>query len=163
MLEIIGTVDSNLLLEEYSKIEHHIDWYVTGTQGRQSCIQTRPGAPLCLDGCGSIDPKSDITAYNYINPLIQNTIWQELIEKYKMYRTRFLWINEMSCYSIHADSSPRIHIPIVTNPNAMFFFNTGGVRHLTLDNVHWVDTRRKHSFVNFSNMKRLHLVGCIEN
>jgi hypothetical protein len=162
MLEIIDTLDSNLLLEEYGKIEHHIDWFITGTQGRQSCIQTRPNEPLCIDGCGSVDSTVDITLYNYLNPLIENTIWAELIEKHKMYRTRFLWINEKSCYSLHKDSSPRIHIPIVTNPQALFYFSKSGFQYLGIDKVYWVDTRNIHSFVNFSDEKRLHLVGCVE-
>jgi len=162
MIKILDTVDSNLLYEEYSKIEHHIDWFITGQQGRQTCIQTRPDQPLGLDGCGSVDPKSNITDYNYLNPLIENTVWAELIEQYKMYRTRFLWINEKSCYSLHKDSSPRIHIPIFTNPQALFYFSKSGFQYLAPDKVHWVDTRSMHSFVNFSDEKRLHLVGCVE-
>ena len=80
-----------------------------------------------------------------------------------MYRTRFLWINEKSCYSIHKDSSPRIHIPIQTNPQALFYFSKTGFQYLAKDKIYWVDTRNMHSFVNFSDEKRLHLVGCVES
>jgi hypothetical protein len=162
MIKNLDIVNSKLLFEEYSKIEHQLEWFNTGSQGRQCCIQTRPAEPLFLDGCGSVSPSVNLLDYDYINPLIENTIWAELIEKFNMYRTRFLWINEKSCYSIHKDSSPRIHIPIFTNPQALFYFSKTGFQYLAPDKVHWVDTRSMHSFVNFSDQKRLHLVGCVE-
>jgi hypothetical protein len=110
MIEILDTIDSNLLYEEYSKIEHHIDWYITGQQGRQTCIQTRPDQPLGLDGCGSVDPTTSITSYNYLNPLIENTIWAELIEKHKAK------IIEMPAFAGIAGPGQAFALPLHTDP-----------------------------------------------
>lgn len=160
-IKILDSFSSDELKEEYLKIEDELIWYYAGNQGKQTCLQTRPWKPLGLDGCGKTDDNSLIVDYNQLNPLVSGTIWERLITKFNLYRTRLMWINPKSCYSIHADTSPRIHFPIITNPDAQFYFNPNGFTYLMPNVVYWVDTRLNHSFVNFSDHHRLHLVGCV--
>jgi hypothetical protein len=160
-VKILDSFSSDELKEEYLKIEYELVWYYAGSQGKQTCLQTRTGQPLGLDGCGKNDIDSLITDYNYLNPSLIGSVWERLITKFNLYRTRLLWINPKSCYSIHADTSPRIHFPIITNPDALFYFKPDGFVYLMPNVVYWVDTRNYHSFVNFSDQPRLHLVGCV--
>jgi hypothetical protein len=99
--------------------------------------------------------------YDQLNPFFKDTIFEKLINRYKMYRTRLMWISKMSCYSIHTDSTPRIHVPIITNPQCFFVFREGIVQHLSAGSVYRVNTTKPHTFMNCSDTPRLHLIGCM--
>ena len=43
-----------------------------------------------------------------------------LLKKYKMYSTRMMCLTPTRCYSYHVDSSPRVHIPLITNEMCFF-------------------------------------------
>ena len=78
-----------------------------------------------------------------------------------------MWVNPMSCYSLHKDSTPRIHIPLITNPSCYFIFkenNTpeGIIQHLPVGSVYWTNTTVSHTFINCSELPRLHLVGVVK-
>lgn len=64
---------------------------------------------------------------------------------------------------MHKDESPRIHIPLISNPECYFVFQQSIVTHLSVGQVWWVDTRHRHTFMNASTQDRLHLVGAVEN
>ena len=74
-----------------------------------------------------------------------------------------MWMGGKSCYSMHRDQTPRLHIPLVTNPQCYIVFQKGQVEHLTTGSVYWVDTRLEHTAMNGSDVDRLHLVGSIES
>jgi hypothetical protein len=100
--------------------------------------------------------------YTNLNPILQGSIFEDIINEYKLVRTRFMWMNGRSCYSMHRDMSPRIHVPIITNPECYFVLKaeSGGlVEHIPAGNVYWIDTRIRHSFMNCSMEPRLHLIG----
>jgi hypothetical protein len=63
---------------------------------------------------------------------------------------------------MHYDKNPRIHIPLLTNPECYFVFKNGMIQHLEVGSSYWVDTRLHHTFINCSAQKRLHLVGVVE-
>ena len=73
-----------------------------------------------------------------------------------------MWIYPWSCYSVHKDLTPRIHIPIITNPQNFIVFKYSPMEHLSLGNVYWVDTTQYHTAINGSDDARLHLVGIVE-
>jgi hypothetical protein len=81
-----------------------------------------------------------------------------------VYRTRIMLAREKSSYSIHRDYSPRLHLPLVTNPQALFLFTEpASLHHMPADGTtYWVDTRRQHTFINGSTEDRLHLVMIVE-
>ena len=113
--------------------------------------------------------------YNKLNESLTDTYIGRIIQKYNnFYRWRLLRVPPQSTYSIHADAYPgqinkRIHIPIVTNPNAFFVFYdkipTDGAEtvitshHLKVGKVYEVDTTGFHTAVNYGNADRYHLVG----
>ena len=81
-----------------------------------------------------------------------------------VYRTRIMLSRPKSCYSIHRDYSPRLHLPMVTNNQCYFLFtNPEKMIHMPADGrTYWVDTRNNHTFLNGSLMDRLHLVMIIK-
>ena len=85
----------------------------------------------------------------------------KIIKEMEMYRSRIM-IMKRGCYSWHSDSTPRIHIPIITNPDNCFMVVEDEVIRMPVSNdVYWVDTTRQHTFVNTSNELRVHIVGCV--
>ena len=94
-----------------------------------------------------------------INPLFENTPFEDIINEYDFKRTRLMWISPFSCYAIHTDYSPRFHIPLITNKECYFVFKDEGAIHLPVGNLFWVDTTKPHTFMNCSNKPRLHLVS----
>ena len=85
----------------------------------------------------------------------------EIIKRLRMYRSRIM-IMRNGCYSWHADSTPRIHIPIITDIDKCFMVVEDEVIRMPVsEDVYWVDTTREHTFVNTSNDNRVHIVGCV--
>lgn len=70
-----------------------------------------------------------------------------------------MWLGSCACYTFHSDSSPRIHVPIITNKESFLVFMHSGIHHLEIGKVYWVDTTQIHSAMNGSSEWRLHLVG----
>ena len=72
--------------------------------------------------------------------------------------------NMMNDYSYHVDSSPRVHIPLITN-EMCFFILEKQMFNLPVGKSYWIDTRKGHTALNGSNprrqpdFKRWHLVG----
>jgi len=115
---------------------------------------------------GRIDElhEQDETAYTHINPSLQNTELAQLIKKYHGFRTRIMILEPRQCYSIHADPTPRIHIPIETNDQCWMIWPDDQQCHrMPLGSAYWTDTTKNHTFVNGSTKNRIHIVmGVIE-
>jgi hypothetical protein len=86
---------------------------------------------------------------------------------YEMYKTipnigrfRIMTLDGPKCYTAHRDLSKRYHFVIETNPDCLFLFPTlKEVKHIPADkNLYIVDTRYKHTFVNGSRKRRIHIV-----
>lgn len=160
LLKQIDSFDHRQLLDAYNSIESLIKW-TEAPHGRQAGLQYKQGEDPWSSAVGRL--KSDEPAYTTTNPVFENTIFEELIKKYNMHRTRLMWINPFSCYSFHNDHSPRVHFPLITNQDCLFAFKTGTLKHFPAGEVWWVDTRFKHTFLNTSKEHRLHLVGVVNN
>ena len=67
---------------------------------------------------------------------------------------------QKSCYSIHRDFTPRLHLPIVTNQDCYFLSESPlKMFHLPADGTTtFIDTRSNHTFLNTSEHSRLHIV-----
>jgi hypothetical protein len=161
--KIIDSINYIPILESYHQLESKMEWDSAPGQSRQCGVQYSKNNNNFTDATGR--PKNQFEQlYSKINPLFENTIFEEVIKKYKMYRTRFMWVGSKSCYTIHRDRGKRLHIPLITNKNCMFIFPGGPeLVHLPVGNVYLVDTTRLHSFCNFSTIPRLHLVGCVSD
>jgi hypothetical protein len=164
MIDIIGTVDIDEVLAQYFLIEGQIQWADMPPKYKQAALQyAEPTDNLWGGGTGKLEGLTNPEQqYKNLNPILQGTIFEDIINEYKLVRTRFMWLNSRSCYSMHRDMSPRIHVPIVTNPECYFVLKpeSGGlVEHIPAGNVYWIDTRIRHSFMNCSIEPRLHLIG----
>jgi hypothetical protein len=156
---IIDTIDVDTILNELNKLGN-IEWtdYI---QGRQTGLQYKLGEDPWTSSVGK--SQGNETQYTEINPFFKDTIFETVIEKYNLKRTRLMWVNPKSCYSLHADKTPRIHIPLITNPECYFLFKSGSLHHLATGSVWWVNTQLVHTFLNCSDHPRLHLVGVVAN
>lgn len=86
---------------------------------------------------------------------------------YEMYRAvpnigrfRIMTMTGPMCYTSHRDLSKRYHFVIETNPECLFLFpGIKQMHHIPMDgSLYLVDTRYKHTFVNGSRQRRIHLV-----
>ena len=165
-IRIIEPIDISDILESYFSLEENIPWTIHGHKSKQIGLQYKKNEDPWASSVGR--RKDDEFLYNIVNPFFENTIFEKLIKKYNLYRTRLLWVNPMSCYSFHADYTPRLHIPLITNKNCYFVFKESMettnaiVQHLPIGNVYWTNTTLPHTFMNCSEQARLHLVGILE-
>ena len=158
MIKILENFDSDTLIQFYKQIEPELIWK-EGIKEKKSGIQFKKNEDHFLSATEKVHNK--IQEFKNLNPLYKNTIVEELIEKYKLFRTRWLWLFPMSCYSIHTDFGPRIHIPLITNKSCLFIFPPNNIYHLEKNYVYLADTTKQHTFINASEQPRLHLVGCL--
>ena len=159
MIKTLEAIDSNLILTEYNRLEKDIVWLEAGNK-KQSSLQYRLGEDIWLSATGK--QNSNEKEYTELNPLYNGTIFEEIINKYKLIRARFMWVSPHTCYSMHQDNSPRIHVPIITNSECYFVFKKGIVQHMPAGSVYYTDTRHFHTFMNCSSEHRLHLIGAVE-
>jgi len=102
--------------------------------------------------------------YQYIHPHLTGTELEKIIKNHNGFRTRIMTMPPRQCYSIHADPTPRIHIPIVTNDQCWMIWPTKSkCFQLKEEIVFWTDTRIPHTFINGSKDEhRVHVVMCID-
>ena len=159
LIKVRRPIDMAPVMEAYHQLESGIQWTDYGHKGRQVSVQHKMGDDPWTSSVGKSQGKE--FDYDQINPYFKNTVFEELIVEFGMTRTRFMWVGPYACYSMHRDYTPRVHIPMVTTPEAYFVFHRGIVQHLEAGSVHWVDTRYRHSFMNTGDHPRLHLVGIV--
>jgi len=159
MFKIIDKVDIDDILSYYKSIEDRILW-TNYTKGKQASVQYKTGEDPATSGLGKGN-NTDLE-YTHLNEFYKSSIFESLIHKYKLKRTRLMLVEPWACYSMHRDSTPRIHIPIITNPETYFVFKIGFITHLPAGNAYWVDTTKLHTFMNCSNEIRVHLMGSVE-
>ena len=160
MIKILEAIDTQHILTAYYKMENNFCWSDYGKK-KQVGMQYKDGDDPWTSAVGR--SQGNELSYNILNPFFKNTIFEEVISKYNLIRSRLMWIDTYSCYSMHKDETPRVHIPLITNPQCFFVFKSGLIEHLTIDNVYWVDTTQIHTFINCSEHPRLHLVGVVES
>jgi hypothetical protein len=160
MIKYIKPIDISPILEFYSKKESDMVWTEYGHKGKQTGLQCYNLEDPWTSAIGTSRGK-DLEC-TQINPLFKDTIFEEIIKEYDLKRTRLMWVYPFACYSMHCDTTPRIHIPLITNSECYFVFKKGLVEHLKAGSTYWVDTRFLHTFINCSDQKRLHLVGVVK-
>lgn len=101
--------------------------------------------------------ETDFTEFNFDLPYINH-----IIEDLNMCRTRVLVLHPKTCYSLHRDTSKRIHIPVVTNEKCWMIVNKE-IMHLPADGRYYeIDTTQEHTALNGSWEARTHIVGCVK-
>jgi hypothetical protein len=164
MYKIIENIDTAPLLDAYSALESNMSWTIHGQGNRQCGLQYTVGEDPWTSAVGKTRLVSE-NSFSNLNDYFKDTIFESIIEKYQLKRTRLMWVGPYRCYSLHYDLTARIHIPLITHPNCFFVFKdekTESVNHLPAGAAYWVDTTRMHTFINCSDTYRLHLVGAVD-
>jgi hypothetical protein len=117
-------------------------------------------------GVGSIEElaEKEELKYNQLNNALVGSYLEEIIKKHNAYRTRIMLMPPRQCYSIHADPSKRIHIPIITNSHCWMVWPKNSACHqMTIERAYITDTTQPHTFINGGLEDRIHLVMCVPN
>jgi hypothetical protein len=160
MIKLLSHVDVQPLLDEYSRLENSIQWTDYGHKGKQAGLQYKTDEDPWTSSVGKSQGQELV--YTNLNMFFKGTVFEDVIEQYKLTRTRLMWVGPFACYSMHKDQTPRIHIPLITNLECYFVFLHGQLTNLKTGHVWWVDTTKPHTFINCSDQHRLHLVGVVE-
>lgn len=161
MIKFLNSVDVDEVLACYNKLEPEIQWTDMGHKGRQAGLQFKDNEDVWASAVGK-SQGFELT-YTNLNPYFKDTIFEELIRKYNMSRARLMWVGPYACYSVHVDTTPRIHVPIITNQECYFVFKKGSLHHMPAGLSYWVNTTLPHTFMNCSDQHRLHLVGVVKS
>ena len=141
ILSLVGKEHSQIMCQ--TSEQNSNDWF-TGI-GRISGLET-----------------PDESKYKYLNTALDGTEISKLINEYGGVRTRIMTLRSRSCYSVHADPTHRIHIPITTTEGSwMVWPHNNYVAHLITGNSYLTDTTKPHTFFNGSTEDRIHLVMCV--
>ncbi|MBL4811214.1 MAG: hypothetical protein JKX69_02385 [Rhodobacteraceae bacterium] len=114
------------------------------------------------------EPREDLVPeidFSEFNPKFTGTYFQhvheQLTRRFPIGRMRVLSKGLYNCNSWHRDPEPRLHIPILTNPGALFVVNHH-VTHLPADgSVYFADTRGYHTALNGGETRRVHIVAAL--
>jgi len=164
LIKIVDEIDIEPILKSYHELESNIKWsdYLTTRQsGLQYRIENEPWTDAVGSTIYSLNRNLNKTWYENtsINPHFKDTIFEEIIVKYNMTRTRLIWVKPFSCYSFHMDSEPRLHIPLITNTQCFFVFREIPIYHMQAGKLYWANTTKAHTFINCSKEPRLHLIS----
>ena len=86
-------------------------------------------------------------------------IYNEISERWKIGRFRFLMKPPRSCLSWHRDPERRLHIPIITNPGCRMVIEDESF-HMPADGTLYItDNTKYHNFFNGGEINRIHLVA----
>lgn len=118
------------------------------------------------EGCGSLIklmPRVCNNDFTEINSDLTGTyieyVCEELQKTYRIGRARIMRLEPKRCMSLHVDLSKRIHIPVVTNTDALMIINNE-VFHMPADgSAYLTDTTKRHTALNASKTDdRIHLL-----
>ena len=158
MIKILTSYNIEPLLISYYNIEKDLVWTDYGNK-KQVGLQFKDLEDPWASAVGT--SKGNELTYTNLNSIFKDTVFEEVINKYNLIRTRLMWVSPMTCYSMHKDSTPRIHIPMITNPECYFVFKQGIIQHMPVGSVYWTNTVNLHTFMNCSDKPRLHLIGAV--
>ena len=148
-IEVIGRFDLEKVLNEISK---------TGLDADQIMLQGIEGQTDKTFGTGSITNYA-LEEKDFKCGLFDLPYTNSLLEKHNMVRTRIMTMSSKTCYSYHCDLSSRIHLPLIANNDCFFIIEDNVYRTPADGSVYKVDTTKKHTFVNASFEKRIHIMG----
>ncbi len=141
--------------------------YPLSDDHRQLCLTHRPGSQDPLwEGIGR--SLVNDAEFSQFNDEFRGTIFETIYKKlpYRLGRVRLLFMPPRTCYSLHRDTEPRIHVAIRTDPQARLLVEDDAERfwnvHVPVDGrAYWIDTTRPHTAINGSTSARVHLVANI--
>jgi hypothetical protein len=131
------------------------------------CQTNQPGVEDWYTGVGRVESLENKHEddYFHIQPSLKGSLIEKYILKYNGFRTRIMSMPPKSVYTVHADNTPRIHIPIVTNEHCwMVWPFEQECHHLNESFSYLTDTKKIHTAFNGSlTSHRIHIVMCVDN
>lgn len=150
--KILGEIDVDKLTSELSG-------FIVPSKGQQM-LQGIKGQEDDSYGTGSYTQYKEAES-DFIYPIVKDADYlYSLLQQYDMFRTRIMSMSNKH-YSWHADGTPRIHIPLISDTETNFMVVEDTVIRMEPGLVYWVDTTRKHTYVNTDTTYRVHIVGCV--
>lgn len=105
--------------------------------------------------------------FDQLQPQLAGTEIDRLFKSlgFNMTRTRIFALSPNTVgYTVHRDTTARIHIPIITSDAARFYSYEPDEQQCDFmpadGSIYYVDTTKHHTFKNLSNEVRIHIVGC---
>lgn len=156
------TYDAEQLLSIYNTLD---------TDAKQLCFTSR-GKDDLNDGTGSIyqyDPATEWD-WSYIHPYFKNTylekVYEDLKKDWKIGRARFMKMDgDTRALSYHYDAGFRLHIPLITCPEARFILEDWTTYYMSeIGRLYVLDANKYHSALNLSRKgePRVHIVFSAE-
>lgn len=168
-MELIKEINYNIDINKLLKIVNGYVYKDLALRMEGFSVQTRLNVPYpwnFIDGLESLKlyPTGTVEQdFKFLNQIFKNTVIENIVCDLKLFRTRVMIKNQKTCYSFHQDATWRVHIPIITDPQCVFYFPEHGQRfHLEVGKVYNVNTKEIHTFINASERQRVHMVGCID-
>ena len=126
----------------------------------QICLTHRPESESWFEGGGSFILHKDYTVMNkFLNDSYYEEVHNTLIKDYPFGRVRLMLLHGQRCYSLHADTTKRIHIPIETNDQCLMIIDDE-VKRMPADGSAWLtNTTKPHTALNGNLIfDRVHLL-----
>jgi hypothetical protein len=164
-IEVLKNIDVTDIIDCYWKLDPDITWTKFDEKSKQAGLQYRNGDDPWTSAVGKMSGRlNSCNEYNFdqLNPFFKGTVFERIIDELGFYRARLMWVYPFTCYTMHRDTSRRIHVPLISNEHCYFVFKNMAPVHLEVGKVYITDTRKFHTFMNCSDRPRLHLVGVID-
>lgn len=147
----IDTLRSNV----YNVIET-VGW----GEKNQICLTHTPGIPDWYHGTGPLIANKNFTELNkFLSGQYIEEVYTSIKNDYPIGRVRVMLLTGQKCFSIHADVTKRIHIPIETNDQCMMIIEDE-VKRMPADGRAWLtNTTKPHTALNGNLIfNRIHLL-----
>jgi hypothetical protein len=119
-----------------------------------------------FDGVGSLSALGlQEEAFTELNDICRGTYIEDVVQSLpcKLGRLRIMRLHIRRCMSVHQDTTMRIHLPLITNPQALMIFPDHAIiSHMPADgHVYLTNTLLPHTAMNGGLEERCHLVGVV--
>jgi len=150
--------DAYRLLECFLDYGKHQQVHVSSPDGETYVLESGDLSKLKLE-------QNDFTQ---INKAFKGTyveeVYNDLNEKYDVCRGRFMLLDHTHRgYSYHYDLTDRIHIPLVTNRDAIFLVEDQIYKMQDIGSTYRLHTTHKHTAMNLGKEERIHFTVCVKS
>jgi len=148
--------DVDLLKKDVYNVVENVGW----GDKNQICLTHPPEKEDWFFGTGPLTASKTFTQLNrFLYGSYFETTYNTIKNEYPVGRVRLMMLPGQKCFSIHADITKRIHIPVETNEQCMMIIDNE-VKHMPADGSAWLtNTTRPHTALNGNLIfDRLHIL-----
>lgn len=137
--------DLDILTKEMYNLVELVGW----GDKNQICLTHPSGQKDWFFGTGPLMTSRNFTEVNqhFIGTYFEKVL-NTLKEKYSIGRVRLMMLPGQKCYSLHADTTKRIHLPLETNEQCMMIIDDE-IKRMPADGTAWLtNTTKTHTALN---------------